>query len=249
MERRAGRINKPLSGKVALVTGASSGVGKSIALALAEQGADLALLGRRLGRLNAIAKDCERSGATVACFAFDLENEQPNGLVKEVAKKVGNIDILVHSAGEIQRANVTDASVSEFDRQYRINVRAPFDLTRVFLPRLIKRKGHVVFINSTIGLVGSAGVSQYAATKHALKGFADSLREEVSAHGVRVLSVYLGRTATPMQKKVHQWEKKKYVPERLIQPRQVASIVISALSLGSEAEVTDIRIRPTIKPA
>jgi NADP-dependent 3-hydroxy acid dehydrogenase YdfG len=77
---------------------------------------------------------------------------------------------------------------------------------------------------------------------------ADSLREEVNAQGVRVLSVFLGRTATPMQAKVHQWEGKSYTPERLIQPEQVASVVLGALVLGPEAEITDIRICPTINP-
>lgn len=238
-----------LSGKVAVVTGASSGVGQSIALALADAGADLVLPGRRIGLLRSVARKCSDSGVRTDCFKVDLLSEAGIGdLQKQVTETFGGVDILIHSAGVIARSGISRASSKEFDREYQTNVRAPFVLTRVFLSTLTKRKGHVVFINSTLGLVGAARMSQYAASKHALKGLADSLREEVNPKGVRVLSIFLGRTATPMQAKVHKWEGKPYRPERLIQPRQVASILVSALVLGSEAEVTDIRIRPTAKP-
>ena len=93
-----------------------------------------------------------------------------------------------------------------------------------------------------------AGVGQYAAMKHALRALADTLREEVNRDGVRVLSVFLGRTATPMQAAVHRVESRVYEPEPLLQPADVAAVVISALSLPRTAEVTDIHIRPLRKP-
>jgi NADP-dependent 3-hydroxy acid dehydrogenase YdfG len=105
-----------------------------------------------------------------------------------------------------------------------------------------------VFVNSSVGLNARANVGQYAATKHALKALADSLRDEVNADAVRVLSVFLGRTATPMQASVHEMEGKEYHPERLLLPEDVAAVVINALSLPRSAEVTDINIRPLIKP-
>jgi NADP-dependent 3-hydroxy acid dehydrogenase YdfG len=134
------------------------------------------------------------------------------------------------------------------DRQYRINVRAPYMLTQALLPMLKSRRGQIVFINSSAGLNARANVSQYAATKHALKAVADSLREEINAEGLRVLSVYPGRTATPMQADVHTMEGRAYRPDRLMQPEDVAAVVINALSLPSSAEVTDIHVRPLIKP-
>lgn len=90
-------------------------------------------------------------------------------------------------------------------------------------------------------------VGQYSATKYALRAFADSLRDEVNADGLRVLSVFLGRTASPMQATLHEMEKKTYNPERLIQPEDVAAIVLAALSVPYTAEVTDIHIRPLRK--
>jgi NADP-dependent 3-hydroxy acid dehydrogenase YdfG len=109
------------------------------------------------------------------------------------------------------------------------------------------RQGQVVFINSSSALTAKPTTAQYDSTKHALKAIADSLRGEVNKHGVRVLSVYLGRTASDMQARVHQMEGKPYRPELLLQPEDVASVVINALSLPRTAEVTDISMRPMIK--
>jgi NADP-dependent 3-hydroxy acid dehydrogenase YdfG len=109
------------------------------------------------------------------------------------------------------------------------------------------RCGQVVFINSSGALNAKPASVQYDATKHALKAIADGLRGEVNAAGVRVLSVYLGRTATDMQARIHQAEGKTYCPELLLQPESVASVIVNALGLARTAEVTDIHIRPMIK--
>ncbi len=108
------------------------------------------------------------------------------------------------------------------------------------------RRGQIVFINSWAGFNARAGAGQYAATKHALRAIADSLREEVNSEGLRVLSVFPGRTATPMQETMHAIEGKEYLPERLQQPEDVAAVVVNALLLPRTAEVTEIRMRPLI---
>jgi NADP-dependent 3-hydroxy acid dehydrogenase YdfG len=237
-----------LQGKVAVVTGATSGVGRSIALVLAREGVGVALIGRRAGVLRAVARECMALGAKAIPYKVDLiKDKEVRRLKEQVILDFEGVDILVHSAGVFERANVAAASLSDFDRQYQCNVRAPFALTQLFLPSLIERKGQIVFINSTAGLMASAGVSQYSATKHALKALADSFRDELNSSGVRVLSVYLGRTATPMQAKVCAEEGREYHSERLIQPDQVAESVLAALVLGREAEVMDIRMRPMLK--
>jgi NADP-dependent 3-hydroxy acid dehydrogenase YdfG len=109
-------------------------------------------------------------------------------------------------------------------------------------------RGQIVFINSSAVLTPKPNAGQYAATKHALKAVADSLRAEVNDDGLRVLSVYPGRTASPMQVLVHQFEGRECYPERLLQPEDVATAVINALSLPRTAEVTDLHIRPLLKP-
>ena len=161
----------------------------------------------------------------------------------------GGVDVLVHSAGEFVRSSVAAASLADFDLQYQCNLRAPFALTQCFLPSVSARKGQIVFINSTAGLQAPACISQYAATKHGLKALADSLREEINYLGVRVVSIYLGRTATPMQARIHQLEGRVYHPEKLIQPAEVGNLVVDILSTGREAEIIDVRIRPLAKVA
>lgn len=238
-----------LQGKTAVVTGASSGVGRSIATALSRAGVRVALLGRRVEVLRAVARECTASGSPAVPYTIDLLKDRDiRELKQKIHRDFGGVDILVHSAGIIVHSSFAAASLSDFDRQYRCNVRAPFALTQLFLPSLSHRQGQIVFINSTVGLAAAAGVSQYSATKHALKALADSFREELNGVGVRVLSVYLGRTATPMQAKLCIEEGLEYHPERLIQPSQVAESVVGALALGREAEVMDIRIRPMLKP-
>jgi NADP-dependent 3-hydroxy acid dehydrogenase YdfG len=169
-------------------------------------------------------------------------------LVASLQRDVDHLDILAHSAGGITLGPVETAPVADLDGQYRTNVRAPYVLTQMLLPMLRSCQGQIVFINSSVGLNARAGVGQYAATKHALRAVADSLREEVNAAGVRVLSVFLGRTASPMQVAIHAAEGKAYHPERLLQPQDVAAVVLNALNLPRTAEVTDISIRPLMKP-
>lgn len=234
--------------QIAVVTGASSGIGKAIALALAQKGATLCLLGRKLETLLAIANSIPASAPLAASFQIDLTlDEDIHKLKARIEQDFGQVDLLVHSAGVISIGQLKTAAVEDFDWQYRTNVRAPYALTQALLPLLIPRRGQIVFINSSAGLSARAGVGQYAATKHALKAIADSLRAEVNADGVRVLSVFPGRTASPMQADVHEIEGKAYYPDRLLQPQDVAATVINALSLPRSAEVTDISIRPLTK--
>jgi NADP-dependent 3-hydroxy acid dehydrogenase YdfG len=133
------------------------------------------------------------------------------------------------------------------DKQYKTNVRAPYALTQALLPMLKAFQGQVVFINSSSALNAKPMTAQYDSTKHALKALADSLRGEINRHGVRVLSVYLGRTASEMQEGIYRMEGRPYRPELLLQPDDVASVVVNALGLPRTAEVTDISIRPMIK--
>ncbi len=239
---------RDLTGQVAVVTGASSGIGKAIALSIARQGGHLCLVGRQPETLDAVAQSARASSPQVLCYQSDLTLDSDiQHLVASIRKDVEGVDILIHSAGVIELGPMDTASVEHLDRQYRINLRAPYVLTQELLPTLRSREGQVVFINSTVGLNAKAGVGQYAASKHALKALSDTLREEVNSSGIRVLSVFLGRTASPMQENVHRMEQRPYAPDHLLQPDDVAAMIISALTLPRRAEVTEIRIRPMRK--
>jgi NAD(P)-dependent dehydrogenase (short-subunit alcohol dehydrogenase family) len=237
-----------LSNKTAIITGGGSGVGKAIALALAAQKVNICLVGRRLNLLEVVADEARRFGARGTCFSADLASEiELRDVIGKLTADAGAVDILVHSAAIVERAGVDSAPPESLDRHYQVNVRAPYVLTRALLPMLRSRKGDVVFINSSLGIAAKPLFVSYGSTKHALKGMADSLREEVNADGVRVLSVYLGRTAGDMQAKLHAEEGKPYLLELLLQPEDIASVVLGALQLPRTAEVTDIHIRPAIK--
>ncbi len=231
-----------------MITGAGSGIGKAIALALAVKRATLCLVGRHLERLEAVAQGARATTPRAECYCADLTRDKDiSELNARLKRDFKHLDILVHSAGAISLGGVECAPVRDLDWQYRTNVRAPYALTQALLPLLKEHKGQIVFINSSAGLTASANVGQYSATKHALKAIADSLRAEVNEEGLRVLSVYPGRTATPMQAAVHEMESRPYHPERLMQPEDVAAAVINALSLPRSAEVTDLKMRPLTK--
>ena len=239
---------RAFEGRTAVITGGGTGVGAAVALALARAGASIHLVGRRLEALHSIAAKASSSGSEVACYAADLAgNSGQIELSQRLLRDLAHVDILVQNAAAFVRGAIEDSSLTDFDIQYQTNVRAPYVLTQALLPMLKARRGHVVFINSSSGISAKPLSAQYDSTKHALKAIADSLRAEVNGQGVRVLSVYLGRTASDMQKRIHDMEGKPYGPEQLLQPEDVASVILNALSPPPTAEVTDIHIRPAIK--
>ena len=236
------------AGQSAVVTGASSGIGRAIAVALARAGADVCLVGRDAAALHATAAACPAERRTLR-VAMDLAAAGAvERLVERARSAFGHVDLLIHSAGLITPGMVESSPVEEFDRHYRLNVRVPYELTQRLLPDIRRRPGQIVFINSSVGLAAKAGLSQYAASKHALRALADSLRQEVNGYGVRVLSIFVGQTATPMQAALHRWDDRDYAPESLLQPEDVAGAVLQSLSLPPTAEATDVQVRPMTKP-
>jgi NAD(P)-dependent dehydrogenase (short-subunit alcohol dehydrogenase family) len=236
-----------LAGRIAVVTGASSGIGRAIAIALSRQGACLCAVGRNEGAL-AKTISAARRFSEATSFQIDITQEEDFKPLLQHLEEAGGLDILIHSAGMIRSGLMECASIEDFDLQFATNVRGPYLLTQRLLPLLIAGRGQIVFINSSAGLATKqAALGQYSATKHALKAVADSLRAELNPKGVRVLSVFLGRTATPMQEAIFQQEGKNYRPEMLLQPEDVASVIVHALKLPCTAEVTDINIRPMQK--
>ena len=237
-----------LKEKTALITGASSGVGKAIALELAALGALVLLVARDPEKLRIVSDEIKTAGAVARSWAVDLTNDDAlQNFTVEIKKEFAGLDFLIHSAGAFRMEPIASAPVADFDALYRCNVRAPFVLTQALLPLVIARSGGIAFINSTAGTRAQANVGQYAATKHALRAIADTLRLEMNSHNVRVLSVMLGRTATPMQKEVCRLEGSVYDASRFLQPKEVARAVVNALTLPATAEVTELSLRPTHK--
>ena len=237
-----------LEDRTAVITGGGAGVGAAVAVALAEEGADVYLIGRRLNKVELVAAKARELGVNAVVQSVDISTSSGQlEVVERVKADLRHLDILVLNAAMYAAAPIEDAQLSDFDKLYQTNVRAPYALMQALSPMLKARQGQVVFINSSSGITAKAMTAQYDSSKHALKAIADSFRAEINPFGVRVLSVYLGRTASDMQERIYQMEGKPYRPELLLQPEDVASVIINALCLPRTAEVTDISIRPMIK--
>jgi NADP-dependent 3-hydroxy acid dehydrogenase YdfG len=239
-----------LNGKTALVTGAGSGIGRAIAVALARQGVRLILSGRTPAKLVATAEQLGPDADSVAHPGDLCQREVLNDVAGLVQERFGALDMLIHAAGDYGAAPLAETTWDHVGNLLNSNLIAPFELTRLLMPALLAAGGgDLVFINSSQGLTASAGSSAYAASKQALKALADAVRAEWNEQGVRVLSVYCGKTATPMQEKVQQAKGGDYaaMADKILQADDISAIVIAALALPRTAEVTDLQIRPRQK--
>ncbi|MBB4891154.1 NADP-dependent 3-hydroxy acid dehydrogenase YdfG [Streptomyces olivoverticillatus] len=223
-----------------LITGAGSGIGEAVARRLLERGDELYLLARDAGRAKELAERFPGARTLVA----DLANPDRLSWALSHQSLPERIDSLLHIAGVADLGPVGELTTKTWNRTLAVNLVAPAELTRLVLPQLRVSKGQVVFVNSGSGLNANADWAAYAASKHGLKALADSLRAEEHAAGVRVTSVYPGRTATAMQEKVHRQEGKEYQPEKWIDPASVAATVLLAIDLPRDAEIHDLTVRP-----
>jgi len=220
---------------VTVVTGAAGGIGAALARQLAPEH-DLILSGRNVGALEAL---CDEVGGT----PLVLDLTRPASFEAALAG-LGRVSNVVHNAGVVELGAVAEQDHAVWSHTLAVNVVAPAELTRVLLPRVRAERGTVVFVNSGAGLRANAGWGSYAASKFALKALADALREEEAAHGVRVTSVYPGRTATPMQEKVRSQEGAPYTPEAFVRPESVAALIAFALNAPRDALLPDLSVRP-----
>ncbi|MFI1394791.1 SDR family oxidoreductase [Streptomyces sp. NPDC020681] len=223
-----------------LITGAGSGIGAAVARRLHARGDELILLARDAGRAKELASEFSGARTLVADLA------DPDRISKALGMQPmpDRLDSLLHIAGIVDLGPIAELRPKTWHQQLNANLISPAELTRLFLPQLRVAKGHVLFVNSGAGLNAHAEWGAYAASKHGLKALADSLRHEEHGSGVRVTSVYPGRTAGPMQAKVHSQEGKEYDASRWIDPESVATTILTAIDLPRDAEINDLTVRP-----
>jgi NADP-dependent 3-hydroxy acid dehydrogenase YdfG len=230
-----------LTNSLALVTGATSDLGAAIACGLADASMTVLATGRDQRKLKNIVSSCEER---IVMVPADLTRPADMDGIQGIVTRYGRLDVLVLGSGIYERST----NPEKLMLQFLANVHGPYSLLQLVLPQLVASEGLVVFINSTQGLTASPGVGQFAATQHAMRAIADSTRGEVNSLGVRVTSIFLGRTATARQAAIFASEQRDYVPERLIQPRDVANVVATLASLPRTSEVTEITMRPRLPP-
>ncbi|GAB2821284.1 SDR family oxidoreductase [Actinocorallia aurea] len=242
-----------------LITGATGGIGLATAELLREHGHDLVLTARSPERLMKLAgqfaaapygqtqgwalpQSSKPAGQAVRTVVLDLAEPRRIEAALAVADLPGRLDGVVHSAGVCDLGTVADLDADTWIDQLMVNLVAAAELTRLLLPSLRAARGHVVFVNSGAGLRANPNWAAYAASKHGLKALADSLRAEESA--LRVTSVYPGRTASEMQRKVRAQESGAYDASNYIQPATVARAIVGTLETPPDAVVTDLSLRP-----
>ncbi len=221
-----------------LVTGAGSGIGQAVADALHERGDELVLLARSSERA---AELLERYLGATGLVA-DLSDVE--ALASLESQLPDSLDSVVHAAGVVDLGAVAELTAAQWRAHVEVNLLAPVELTRLALPALRSARGTVVLVNSGAGLRANPDWSAYAASKFGLRAFADALRQEEAEHGVRVTSVFPGRTATPMQQRVHDQEGKEYDAGDWIAPATVAATILHVLDLPGDATVPDVTVSP-----
>lgn len=221
---------------LALITGASRGIGAAVARSLAGSH-DLLLGGRDDSALDVLMRELP------SARPWPVELTDADALAAATAG-IGRLDALVHSAGVVDLGPLPDTTVDTWRRTMDVNVVAVAELTRLLLPALRAARGRVVLINSGQGRQPSAGWGAYAASKFALRGYAEVLRAEEAANGVRVTSVYPGRTGTEMQRRVRLAEGGEYQPDRYLRPESVAEAVRFAVTAPDDAQLPELVIRP-----
>ncbi|MGV0849174.1 SDR family oxidoreductase [Mycolicibacterium phlei] len=217
----------------AMITGASRGLGTAIARALAPTHT-LFLAGRPSEQLDAVAAEF---GATT--WPIDLADTDSMAAAVE---PIVSLDVLIHNAGVAFPGRVAESTVDEWRTTMEVNVIGAVALTLALLPALRAARGHVVFVNSGAGVNASPGLASYTASKFALRGFADSLRNDEPS--LRVTSVHPGRIATEMQEGLVAYEGGPYDPSRFLSPETVAKVIADAVHAPSDAHVHEIIVRP-----
>lgn len=233
---------KPLTNKVALVTGASRGIGKQIALTLAARGANVVLSATNAALLDEVAHEITAAAAPAPLtIPADLTDEKSIiALVAAADRSLGRLDILVNNAGITHAAQLEDTATEDYDRIMAVNARAPFILCRQALPMLKKApRGFIINIASVVGVKGYPNQSAYTASKHALRGMSMALAEELAETDITVHLLCPGGVDTDMVSSVRPDIPK----QKLINPKEIAEIVDYLTTHKGNAIIEEIHIR------
>lgn len=241
-----------LDAKVAIITGASSGIGEATAIALAAEGATVAIAARRGDRLEALAKRIADRGGKALPIVTDITDEtQTNNLINQTNADLGKVDIMVNNAGVALTGNIAGGNTSDWRRMFDVNVFGVLYTTHAVLPIFqAQGSGHIVNISSVAGRIARAGVGIYNATKWGVNAISESLRQELLKDNIRVTVIEPGLVETEINNHVTDPVAKKNVEERLkaitpLQSEDIAAAIAYAVTQPPHVNVNEILIRPT----
>ena len=234
-------MTKQLASKVAIVTGASRGIGRAVSVALAQEAATVVLAARSIQKLQETADKVTEAGGKAEIVVTELtEEESIKNLVKVTNEKFSRLDILVNNAGVTHSAKLEQTITEDWERCMQINALAPFILCREALPLLRKSQaGYIINIASVVGVKGYPLQSAYTSSKHALRGMTISLAEELKGSNIRVHLLCPGGVDTELVQKVRPDIKK----DELMQPEEIAELVLYLVTHKGNAVIDELHIR------
>lgn len=239
-----------LEGKVAIITGASSGIGEATAIALAAEGAKVVIAARRVERLEAVAKQIIDHGGQALSIVSDITDEAQN-VIQKAHTEFGHIDILVNNAGISFPGRIENADPSNWRKMIDINVLALMYTTHIALPIFKAQKsGHIVNISSVAGRIARAGMAGYNVTKWGVNAFSEALRQEVYQDNIRVTIIEPGLVETEIDQHITDVVAKQEIEARRkaitpLQSQDIAAAIVYAVSQPQHVNVNEILIRPT----
>lgn len=241
-----------LEGKVAIITGASSGIGEATARALSKAGAKVAIGARRTDRLEQIKSQIEKDGGEAFMQKLDVTKKVDcDSFVDAVIQKWGTVDILVNNAGLMPLSFFKNLKVSEWDQMVDVNIKGVLYCTGAVIPHLVaKKSGHIVNLSSVAGRIVFPAGSVYCATKHAVAAFSEGLRQEFSIrYNIRVTSIEPGVVATELNDTITDESLKGFVESAkkmvALQAEDIANAILFAVESPPHMNVNEILIRPT----
>ncbi|GAA4352851.1 3-ketoacyl-ACP reductase [Hymenobacter saemangeumensis] len=220
-----------LKGKTALITGAGKGIGRAVALALAQEGVHVGLLARNEAQLRAVADEAAALGVKASVAAADVADlEAVNRAVARIAEELGPIDILINNAGIGTFAKFLDMDPATWEQIVRVNLFGVYYVTRAVLPgMLVRQTGDIINISSSAGQRAAAGSSAYSASKFALMGLTESLMQEVRKSNIRVSALTPSTVATELAISNNLTDGN---PDKVMQPEDLAEIIVAQLKLN-----------------
>ncbi|MBN1837025.1 MAG: SDR family oxidoreductase [Spirochaetales bacterium] len=236
---------KRLRGKIALVTGASKGIGRAAALALAREGASVAVTARSRDPLEQVAREIRSLGVEALASTGDaVEAGDVARIRDEVLANLGHVDVLVNNVGIAKYAPFEEISLEDYDWMMNTNMRSSFLFTKAFLPGMLERgEGWVVFVASVSGLYGYPGETAYCASKHAQLGFAKALEREVNPRGVKVSVIAPGGVNTEHAFGTGRTPRDENLAT-FIEPEDVAEAVVFSVTQPEKTRISLVRMRP-----
>jgi short-subunit dehydrogenase len=238
------QLNNQLAGKTAIVTGASAGVGRATAIALAHHGANLVITARREERLRQLCAEIESIGVKAVYHAGDAAEESTARQTIDVAiKTFGQLDIVINNAGAGNYKDLVDTSAEDYDALMATNMRSGFLFSRHAAPLMIAQKsGTILFISSIAGLQGAAGEAVYCATKFAQVGFAQALDAELRKHGIKVGAICPGGIKTEFAIGSGRTEES-VRDSHMMDPADVAETIVFACLQPPNARIPQMTVR------